>query len=210
VLRPQGRRGEVLAELHTDFPERFNERGQLSGLAADGNRRYLQLEEHWFHKGGVVLKFAGVESISDAGQLAGMELQVPSAERAKLEAGAAYVSEIVGCEVWVTSACKQQLLGTVAEVQFGAGEAPLLVVRNPRLSLREKGGAPEGTQEQEFLVPYAEEFVTAANFTKRRIEMHLPEGLLELDDPLSAEEKQQQESEADEIRAAGVRRKQRK
>jgi 16S rRNA processing protein RimM len=92
VLRPQGRRGEVLAKLHTDFPERFNERRQLSGLAADGSRRELRLEEHWLHKGGVVLKFAGVESISDAGQLAGLELQVPSDERTKLEAGAAYIS----------------------------------------------------------------------------------------------------------------------
>jgi 16S rRNA processing protein RimM len=210
VLRPQGRRGEVLAQLHTDFPERFNERRLLSGLAGDGSRRELQLEEHWFHKGGVVLKFAGVESIGDAGQLAGMELQVPSDERAKLEAGAAYVSEIVGCEVWVTSAGKQQLLGTIAEVQFGAGEAPLLVVRRPTTLLREKGGAPGGTQEQEFLVPYAAEFVTAANFTERRIEMQLPDGLLELEDPLDAEEKQRQKLEADEVRAEGVRRKGRK
>ena len=128
MLGPQGRRGEVLAELHTDFPERFEQRRQLSGLAATGVRRELQLEEHWFHKGGVVLKFAGVESISDAEQLAGLELQVPREERAELEAGAAYVSEIVGCEVWVTNAGERQLLGTVKEVQFGAGEAPLLVV----------------------------------------------------------------------------------
>jgi 16S rRNA processing protein RimM len=210
VLRPQGRRGEVLAELHTDFPERFKERRQLSGLAADGSRRELQLEEHWFHKGGVVLKFAGVESISDAGQLAGMELQVAGDERVKLETGAAYISEIVGCEVWVTSAGKQRLLGAVGEVRFGAGEAPLLVVRKPTLPLREKGGAPRGSVAQEFLVPYAEEFVTAVNFPKRRIEMQLPEGLLELEAPLDEEEKRQQKAEADEMRAAGVRRKRRK
>jgi 16S rRNA processing protein RimM len=193
----------VLAELHTDFPERFEERRQLSGLAANGSRRELELEDYWFHKGGVVLKFAGVDSINDAGQLAGTELQVPSTERSTLEAGSAYVSEIVGCEVWVTTASGQKLLGTVAEVQFGAGEAPLLVVRKPTLwSAGEKGGAPG-----EFLVPYAEEFVTAANFAERRIEMRLPEGLLELDAPLSPEEKQQQKSEADETRATGARRR---
>ena len=72
----------------------------MSGLAANGSRRELQLEEHWFHKGGVVLKFAGVDSISDAERLAGMELQIPREQRAELEAGAAYVSELVGCEVW--------------------------------------------------------------------------------------------------------------
>jgi 16S rRNA processing protein RimM len=196
VLGPQGRRGEVLAKLHTDFPERFEERRQLSGLAANGSRRELQVEEHWFHKGGVVLKFAGVETISDAEQLAGLELQVPLEQRAELEAGAAYVSDVVGCEVWIRNA--QQLLGTVSEVQFGAGEAPLLVVRA-------KIGA-----EQEILVPYAEEFLKAVDFQQRRIEMELPEGLLALESPLSGEEKQQQKTEADESRSAGVRRKRRK
>jgi 16S rRNA processing protein RimM len=196
VLGPQGRRGEVLAKLHTDFPERFEERRQLSGLAANGDRRELQVEEHWFHKGGVVLKFAGVETISDAEQLAGLELQVPLEQRAELEEGAAYVSDVVGCEVWIRNA--QQLLGTVSEVQFGAGEAPLLVVRA-------KIGA-----EQEILVPYAEEFLKSADFRQRRIEMELPEGLLALESPLSGEEKQRQKSEADESRSAGVRRKRRK
>ena len=196
MLGPQGRRGEVLAKLHTDFPERFQERRQLSGLAANGTRRELQLEEHWFHKGGVVLKFAGVETISDAEQLAGLELQVPLEQRAELEEGAAYVSDVVGCEVWIRNA--QQLLGTVSEVQFGAGEAPLLVVRA-------KIGA-----EQEILVPYAEEFLKSADFRQRRIEMELPEGLLALESPLSGEEKQRQKSEADESRSAGVSRKRRK
>ena len=195
MLGPQGRRGEVLAELHTDFPERFEERRQLSGLAPDGSRRELRLEEHWFHKGGVVLKFANVESISDAERLKGWELQVSREDRTELEADAAYVSEIVGCEVWLTGAGEPQLLGAVGEVQFGAGEAPLLVVRRG---------------EQEFLVPYAEEFVRAANFAERRIEMKLPEGLLDLEAPLGAEEQQQQKSEADEARAAGFRRKRRK
>ncbi len=206
MLGPQGRRGEVLAELHTDFPERFAERRLLPGLARDGNRRELQLEEHWFNKGGVVLKFAGVDSISDAEQLKGLEVQVSHEDRAMLEPGAAYVSEIVGCEVWLSSAREPQLLGSVIEVQFGAGEAPLLVVRRhfgPGLSSGENGL-------QEFLIPYAEEFVRNADFAERRIEMQLPEGLLDLETPLNPEEKQQQKSEADESQTAGVRRRRRR
>jgi len=202
VLGPQGRRGEVLAELHTDFPERFAERRTLSGLWADGSRRELQLEKHWFHKRGVVLKFAGVNSISDAEQLARLELQVPREERTELEEGAAYVSEIVGCEVWVGEADDRHLLGSVREVQFGTGEAPLLVVRTY--------AEPGENGEREFLIPYAEEFVKAADFASRRIEMQLPEGLLELQAPLSGEEKQRQKSEADEARSAGVQGKRRK
>ena len=206
MLGPQGRHGEVLAKLHTDFPERFEERRQLSGFAADGSRRELQLVGHWFHKGGVVLKFTGVDSISDAEQLAGLELQIPREARTELEAGAAYVSEIVGCEVWFREADELRLLGTVKEVQFGAGEAPLLLVRG-RPSAGRKTGAES---EQEFLVPYAAEFLQSSDFEARRIEMKLPEGLLDLEAPLSSEEKQRQKSEAEETRAAGVRRKPRR
>ncbi len=188
MLGPQGRRGEVAAELHTSFPERFAERRELSGLANDGSRRTLQLEEHWFHKGHVVLKFAGVDSISDAERLAGMELQIPAEDRAELEAGVAYISDLVGCEV----VNRGSVVGSVADVQFGAGEAPLLVVKRG---------------EQEFLVPYAEAFLKQTNLAARRIEFELPEGLLEAQSPLNDEEKQRQKLEADESRVAGERRK---
>ena len=181
--------------MHTDFPERFAERKQLSGLARDGGRRELHLEEHWFHKGGVVLKFAGVNSISEAELLAGMELQVPAEQREKLEPGAAYVSDVVGCQLWIESPDGPRLLGAVAEVQFGAGEAPLLLVK-------------DGTHE--FLLPYAEEFVKLADFARHRIEMTVPEGLLELEAPLSAEEGERQKAEANEAREGGVRRERRK
>jgi 16S rRNA processing protein RimM len=183
-----------MAQLHTDFPQRFAERRQLSGLAPDGSRRELQLEEHWFHKGGVVLKFAGVNSISDAEQLKGWEVQVPREQRTKLEPGAEYVSEIVGSDVWINGG--QRFLGRVSEVQFGAGEAPLLVVKLPVCAVQ-----------NEVLVPFAEEFVKKFDVAGKRIDMELPEGLLELETPLSEEEKQRQKSEADETRSAGERRK---
>jgi 16S rRNA processing protein RimM len=195
VLGPQGRRGEVLAELHTDFPERFEQRRELSALAANGSRRELQLSEYWFHKGGVVLKFAGVDSIGDAEQLAGWELQIPREQRAELEDGAAYVSELVGCEVWVAAEPDEKFLGEIADVDSSGGAAPLLVIRN--------------SQGQEYLVPYAEEFLLSVDLAGGRMQMKLPEGLLELQAPLSGEEKQRQKLEADEARAAGESKKRR-
>ena len=193
MLGPQGRRGEVLAELHTDFPERFDERRELSGLTANGERRELRLEEYWLHKGGIVLKFAGVDSISDAEQLAGWEVQIPLQQRTELEEGAAYVSELLGCEIWVEAEPDNKLLGEIADVDLSGGAAPLLVVRNP--------------QGQEFLVPYAEEFLQSVDLACGRLQMKLPEGLLELQAPLNADEKQRQKREADEARAAGERKK---
>src|SRR3954469_12087752 len=94
VVKTQGRHGEVAAELHTDFPEKFAERKKLFALDADGKRRELQLVEHWPHKSYVVLKFAGVDSISDAEALVGSEIQVPREQRAEVEACAAYVSDL--------------------------------------------------------------------------------------------------------------------
>jgi 16S rRNA processing protein RimM len=188
VLGPQGRRGEIAAELHTSFPERFSDRHELFGLAANGSRRELELEEHWFHKGHVILKFAGIDSISDAELLSGLELQIPENARTELEPGSSYISDLVGCEV----VDRDRSIGTVAEVRFGAGEAPLLVIRRG---------------EQEFLVPYAEAFLKNADLKARRIAMELPKGLLELQAPLNDEEKRQQKLEADETRKAGERKK---
>src|SRR5437016_12589544 len=151
VAKTQGRHGEVAAELHTDFPEKFAERARLFALDADGKRRELRLESHWLHKSYVVFKFAGVESISDAENLIGSEIQVPREQRAEIEAGAAYVSDLVGCEVFD----HDRAIGTVKDVQFGAGEAPLLVVV--------KGS-------KEILIRFAKEFVVGMDIEGKRDE----------------------------------------
>jgi 16S rRNA processing protein RimM len=184
----------VLAELHTDFPERFEERRKLWCLASDGSRRELTVEEHWFHKGGVVLKFVGVDSISDAERLTGCEVQIPREERAELEAGATYVNEIVGSDVWVNDG--RRFLGRVKDVQFGAGEAPLLVVQLPVCATQ-----------NEVLVPFAQEYVKNFDAAGKRLDMQLPEGMLELEAPLSDEEKRRQKQEAEEARGSGEARK---
>lgn len=190
IQKTQGRIGEVFAELFTDFPELFEQRHRLFVLPEKGERRELELEDHWFHKGGVVLKFQGIETITSAEGLLRSEVQIPKQDRAPLEEGATYVSDLVGCELFEIT-WNPRKIGTVADVDFSAGEAPLLVVRGDR----------------EYLVPYVEGFVKSADFAAKRIEMMLPDGLLELDAPLSKAERERQKSEADEARDAGERRK---
>ena len=170
VLKTQGRRGEVAIEVHTDVPDRFQPGMKLSALAADDTRCELEVEEIWPHKGVLVPKFVGVDSISDAEELVGCELQVPQAERASLEDGWSYISELVGCTVLDGD----REVGTVADVQSGAGEAPLLIV---------KSGATT------YEIPYAEAYLKRPDLARRRIEMQLPEGLLDVNAPLTAEEK---------------------
>src|SRR5258708_24473664 len=84
VTKTQGRNGEVAAVLLTDFPERFATGKRLFALDRLDQRSELEVEDHWFHKGGVVFKFAGVDSISQAETLIGSEIQIPRAERAEL------------------------------------------------------------------------------------------------------------------------------
>ncbi|MCU1286674.1 MAG: rRNA processing protein RimM [Acidobacteriales bacterium] len=174
VAKTQGRHGEVAADLYTDFPEKFAERKRLFALGKDDSRRELQVEDHWPHKGWMVLKFAGIDSIDDAELLIGSELQIPLAERTELEEGTAFVSDLIGCTVWdFANQDSPTEVGVVKDVQFGAGTAPTLVV----------------TGKMEHLVPYAEQFLRKLDLPAKRIEMQLPEGLLDLGTPLKTDEK---------------------
>jgi 16S rRNA processing protein RimM len=191
VAKTQGRYGEVAATLLTDFPELFETRKKLFALGGAGTkqsgateqgRRKLDLDEHWFHKGMVVLKFAGVDSISDAETLVGSEIQIPRSERAALGNDEFYVSDLIGCTV--TDSGRE--IGRIKDVQFGSGEAPLLVIEGGVIS----GGVVSG--KKEYLVPFAAAYIEKIELEQKRLEMKLPEGLLELDAPLNQEEKQRQ------------------
>src|SRR6266852_3556731 len=100
VIKTQGRRGEVAVESHTDVPDRFQQDMRLWALQEDGQRREVIVEDLWPHKNLLVLKFQGVETISDAEPLVGAELQLPSSERAELEPGWTYLSDLIGCTVF--------------------------------------------------------------------------------------------------------------
>lgn len=178
VVKTQGRRGEVAAEVHSNAPERFVAGMKLFALPkADDSRRELKVEDLWPHKGLLVLKFRGVDSISEAEPLVGSELQVPRAQRAKLEAGWNYVSDLIGCTLLDHS----REIGRIEDVQFGAGEAPLLTVAN--------------AAGKKFEVPFAEAYLETVDVKRRQVHMNLPEGMLEINAPLTQEEKQEQQKE---------------
>ncbi len=178
VVKTQGRHGEVAVELHSSVPDRFQPGMRLSAVDESSTRRELELEGLWPHKGMLVLKFAGVDSISDAELLLGCELQVRREQRAPLEPGWNYVSDLVGCKVFdVDVDGNDREIGTIENVHFGAGEAPLLEVRTNR-------GQCE--------IPYAQAFLKDVDLEGKRIHMMLPEGILEVNDPMTSEEKAQQ------------------
>jgi len=175
VVKTQGRHGEVAVEVHSDAPDRFHEGLQLLALGTSGDtRREVDIEGLWLHKGLLVLKFRGVDSISDAEMLIGAELQVPSRQRAALEAGWSYISDLVGCVVLD----RGHEIGRIEDVQFGAGEAPLLIV---------------ATGNKKFDVPFAEAYLEGVEIARKQVRMSLPEGLLEINGPMTEEEKREQQ-----------------
>jgi 16S rRNA processing protein RimM len=180
LVRPQGRHGEILADILTDFPERFSERKRLflipaetapTSAAKNLPPREISLEHHWLHKGRIVFKFAGVDSINDADGLRGMDVAIPVSERATLTDGAVYVSDLIGCEV-VDLADASRNIGRAVDVDR---EAALLVVEDG------SGG--------EVLIPFVQAFVAKIDLEAKRIALRLPPGLLDINAPLSEEER---------------------
>ena len=155
--------------MHTDIPDRFRESMRLWALAKDGQRREVQVEDLWPHKGLLVLKFYGIDTISDAEPLVGAELQLPSRERAELEPGWTYLSDLIGCTVFDGD----REIGPIEDVTFGAGEAPLLVV---------KSGA-----KLPYEIPFAQAYLEKVDLERKQIRMRLPEGLLDVNAPLKDE-----------------------
>lgn len=176
IKRPQGRRGEVFAEILTDYPDKFAERREVWLLAAGPEPsahgtaesiapRSAEITNHWLHKGGIVLHFAGVESISDAEALAGLTVAIPQELRAPLGEDEVYVGDLMECELVDVSGPEPHIIGHIANVDRAAGPVALLVVAGPR---------------GEVLVPFAKSYLRRIDLENKRVEMALPEGLLEL------------------------------
>lgn len=161
IARPQGIRGEVIADILTDFPDRFAALETVT-LVRDGQFvSTLQLERHRFHKGRVLLKFAGYDDANQAEELRDASLVIAREELVELEEDEYYLFDLEGCQVITTDG---QLLGTVVKVDdFGA--APLLVVRN---------------QTRDVMIPLTRDICPDVDLENKKIVVAPPDGLLDL------------------------------
>lgn len=170
ILRPWGRHGEVAAEILTDFPERFAEMRGAWLAGEHGAPRAAKIISCRIHLGQAIFHFDGIQSISDAEALRGLEVQVPLGERVRLGEGRYYTTDLVGCGVWEHGATAP--LGIVQDVQR-AGEAQ-------RSRLPESWNLVVAGPAGELLIPLAAEICTHIDTAAQRIEVRLPEGLREL------------------------------
>ena len=160
--RTHANRGEICAVSMTSGVDRFD-RVPEAWLFADGREPYrVEIESAWEHGNHLVLKFRGIDDISAAEIWQGAELRIPASDRAPLPEGEFYISDLVGCEVWDRRLGDR--LGTVT-------------------ALRECGGPGLVELDSGLLIPYAKAICVHIDPAARRIEVELPEGLRELNQP---------------------------
>ncbi len=162
IARTRGNRGEVLADLYTDFPDRFNALEKVWLEFADGRRLMVSIEDAWEHKGREVLKFAGIDDIGAAEAFIGCWVQVPSEEAVKLPEGTYFDHDLIGCVVQNTQGTDVGIVDDVLRI----AENSLLVV---------KGSG------REYLIPAVESICIRVSIEEKRILIDPPEGLLDLD-----------------------------
>lgn len=161
IVRTRGLKGEVVAEILTDFPDRFESLGEVTGLDPSGGRVELTIEKFWFQSGRIVLKFAGYDTIESAEPLRYLEICVPESETVQLEEGEYFDWELSGCRVETADGTQ---IGEVREL-MRTGGTELLVVES---------------QGRDYLIPFAESICVEVDVETRRIVIDPPEGLLDL------------------------------
>ncbi len=161
IVRTRGNRGEVLAEILTDFPERFQRLKAVWLEFPDRHRETAIVEATWPHKGRQVLKFAGIESISEAERLRAAWVLVDRKDAVPLEEGQYYDHDLIGCRVVDAAGV---VLGSVREILKAAGNSVLIV------------DGPRG----EILIPAVADFCRQISISGKQIVVDLPEGLLDL------------------------------
>ena len=180
LLRPQGRKGELLAELLTDFPERFEDRKQVflapEGFSGEASAaRSAEVVSFWLpvgkNVGRIVLQFAGINSISEAEGLAGLDVMVPLEERQPLDAESVYITDLIGCTLYDGATP----VGVIEDVQFPSTPdgSRKLEDAAPLLSVRANDG-------DEILVPFAKAFLIGVDTEAKRVDMALPVGLTDV------------------------------
>ncbi len=161
AVRTRGLKGEIVAELLSDFPERFECISAVFAVGS-GERKSLELENHWFQNDRIVLKFAGYDDIESAKSLIGFDFALPAAERMKLSENEYYDWELEGCSVVIKDG---QGLGVVRGL-LRTGGVELLVV--------------EDETSREYLIPMVQSIVVKIDILRKEVLIDPPEGLLDL------------------------------
>lgn len=186
ILRPRGNKGEVAAELLTDFPERLTKLKEVyvGKTTRDSEPKRTALKACWLsqnHPGQAVFHFEGVSSIDDAEKLRGLDVLLPFEQRVALPAGQYFVSDLIGCSVFENS--PEPPIVSSSPCLLSEAPAFLGKVSDVQIPGEEISGTPVlevETGQGELLIPLAEDMCKRIDVVARRIDVVLPDGLREL------------------------------
>ncbi len=164
VARAHGRKGEVVVNVETDFPERRFRSGAVVYANPGGRLRKLQVVDVRFQSGRPVIALAGIDTIDGAESLAGWELRVPVSEQQTLPPDVYYTHELIGCEV--RSAGADARLGIVTDVEGVAGAQRLLM---------QSASTGESIE-----IPLVDAICVRVDVERKLVVVEPPNGLLEL------------------------------
>jgi 16S rRNA processing protein RimM len=181
ILRARGNKGEVAAELLTDFPARLSTLPQVYLSKNQQEPTPIALQRFWInqsHPEQGVFHFAGSTNISDAEKFRGYDVLLPFEERVQLPAGKYFVTDLIGCTVFEIPAAPARLASAPCEAEV----APSVVgtVRDVFFPGEGMQGTPllqVDSSQGELLIPLAEDICTRIDIAARRIDVNLPEGL---------------------------------
>ena len=160
IVRTRGLKGEVVADLLTDFPERFEMLDMVTAVRGSGNRFELEIEKFWFQNSRVILKFKGFDSVESAESLRNTEICVLESDAVKLKDGEFFDWQLAGCEVETIDGTE---IGKVREL-MRTGGTELLVVQG---------------EEKDYLIPFVQAICVEVDIENKKIRVDPPDGILE-------------------------------
>ena len=158
LRRAHGLRGEIILDLHTDFPERLRSGRKL--LIGE-ERRPMTLEGARPHAKGMLIKFTGIDTPEEVGQLRNQWVYVMAADVPSLPEGKLYQHELFGFEVVEENG---NPLGSLVEI-IETGANDVYVVRN--------------ASGKEILLPAIPSVILELDSARRFMRVHLLEGLID-------------------------------
>jgi len=160
LAKPRGLRGEIVGDVLTDFPARFNDLKSVSIVHPNGKIVDGEIEKFWFQKRRIVLKFVGFDTIEAAETLRNCEICVPETEAVELETDEFFDWELEGCAVETVDG---EQIGTVKELMRTGGTEVLVITGETK----------------EYLIPFAETICISVDIENKLIKIDAPEGLLD-------------------------------
>jgi 16S rRNA processing protein RimM len=157
LRRAHGVQGEMIMDLHTDFPERFRSGRKL---LVGAEHKMMTVEAVRSHAKGMLVKFKGIETPEATVPFRNQWVYIKAADVPPLPQGQIYQHELFGFQVVDEN---ENLLGELVEI-IETGANDVYVVRN------ESG--------KEILLPAIPSVILELDSVHRVMRVHLLEGLI--------------------------------